>query len=847
MKPGENQYKVHFGDDDSMSCEVFLQKVSGDSPLDTDAKEADEKKLESNASAREAKEYLESHEVLPLIQAVLQTVIKEKPKDPFLHIARHLMNGYRPSDAKTPLPTNMGEAKDVLKSADENHAAAPPKTDELPPAVAETPKDTTADTGTVEKESLGEEARAAEPAVDREAPESTDEAQLHGAQQVHEESETANAQEAVDEVQMKVEGTPDVDTEALSQEAPQKSSGEEIEITKESPTTGEHITECVDELDLASINHEPEKDGSYEMPDAPAATFDCPEGGEVPENPTSATESSKHTEEINVEGVETCPQVPGVTSEIQEVSETRETSFPHPETTEDPLEQDKVDVDSKSQEPRPETTDEVVAVSAAANVSDIEAVTTEVAIDEGSAVEPPTTVAGNAVVLEAVAPTLGSNDNLEADEAFVPEIAAQAAVDAAATEPAQGDNIVEAADLAEEAKTVDDVVEPMTVGEQPSGNECSQDGTAEVLHVDEKPLEPLYAEVDEANPDTAANPAASASEEVLVKEAEEALPLVERDEHVQEAIVEVVQAADHVAAAAVDEVVAQVAEVALEVGLTSSSHTSGNDAQHIDAQSTETASQEPRSEEIQETKATAPNDSAEACVQEVLPEAAFDVADEAQAVDLADKAERVEASVAGAEEIPATPEATSFAEVAGLIDTANGAMEPLADTQAVAEVAEAAPMSQKASAEDPEPDIVVAVVALSEAIESAGDLITNAAEGSANADATDQVGSDHAKQSEPELVEVVADSPNSQAQAEEPTAGEEGLTKTHNVSEVEEAEATIQQGISIVHSSTEEATDVVEAAQTYGEVKEEGIPDKPSAVACAEAAEEVQAVDTNTP
>ncbi|CAE8591123.1 unnamed protein product, partial [Polarella glacialis] len=100
MKPGEEQYKVLFaGEMGDMSCEVEVKKSEGGEAVA--AKEAaDDKKVEASASAKDAKDYLEGHQVLQFVQAVLQTVIKEKPANPYEYMARHFMSGYAKDDQR---------------------------------------------------------------------------------------------------------------------------------------------------------------------------------------------------------------------------------------------------------------------------------------------------------------------------------------------------------------------------------------------------------------------------------------------------------------------------------------------------------------------------------------------------------------------------------------------------------------------------------------------------------------------------------------------------------------------------------------------------------------------------
>jgi len=99
LKPKEEQYKVVFtGSEGDLSCEIEIKQVGG-AETSVTANLAETKKSDT-ASAKEAKDYLEGHQVLQFVQAVLQTVCKEKPEDPYAYIARHFLGGYNPSEEK---------------------------------------------------------------------------------------------------------------------------------------------------------------------------------------------------------------------------------------------------------------------------------------------------------------------------------------------------------------------------------------------------------------------------------------------------------------------------------------------------------------------------------------------------------------------------------------------------------------------------------------------------------------------------------------------------------------------------------------------------------------------------
>merc|ERR1711920_464356 len=65
MKPGEDQYKVLFEND--MHCEMEIKQAEGGAPALPAAEETNAK-----GDAQEAKAYLENHQVLQFVQAVLQ-------------------------------------------------------------------------------------------------------------------------------------------------------------------------------------------------------------------------------------------------------------------------------------------------------------------------------------------------------------------------------------------------------------------------------------------------------------------------------------------------------------------------------------------------------------------------------------------------------------------------------------------------------------------------------------------------------------------------------------------------------------------------------------------------------
>ncbi|CAJ1338007.1 unnamed protein product [Effrenium voratum] len=118
--------------------EVQLSQMDGSEPK----AEVEDRKQEAVASAKDAKEYLENHQVLQFVQAVLQTVIKERPSDPFEYMARHFMNGYSAQEAiKLCAKKEMTAAQPAPADPLPEPAAAEKKTEEAAPAEAakETP------------------------------------------------------------------------------------------------------------------------------------------------------------------------------------------------------------------------------------------------------------------------------------------------------------------------------------------------------------------------------------------------------------------------------------------------------------------------------------------------------------------------------------------------------------------------------------------------------------------------------------------------------------------------------------------------------------------------------------
>jgi hypothetical protein len=122
-------YKLEF-QNSNMSCEVKVTEGDGEVGLATKAAEEDtlDKGGLSDGSAKEAKDYLESHQVLQFVQAVLQTVIKERPANPYLYMGKHFMSGYASEQKSVPTsPSAEVEAKAKEEAAKPTEEA---KTDE---------------------------------------------------------------------------------------------------------------------------------------------------------------------------------------------------------------------------------------------------------------------------------------------------------------------------------------------------------------------------------------------------------------------------------------------------------------------------------------------------------------------------------------------------------------------------------------------------------------------------------------------------------------------------------------------------------------------------------------------
>lgn len=141
IKPGEERYQVVFQSDgeQEMACEVEIRPASSEHYEDKH-----NTMPEKVPSSEEGKTYLEKHRILPFVQAVLQTVMKERPEDPFQHVARHFSCGYDPVDNRSPyVSQRFCGASTVASSVTFTPAAAKvkssPMAEQLSPPSAKEP------------------------------------------------------------------------------------------------------------------------------------------------------------------------------------------------------------------------------------------------------------------------------------------------------------------------------------------------------------------------------------------------------------------------------------------------------------------------------------------------------------------------------------------------------------------------------------------------------------------------------------------------------------------------------------------------------------------------------------
>eukprot|EP00931_Biecheleriopsis_adriatica_P066348 TRINITY_DN40729_c0_g1_i1.p1 TRINITY_DN40729_c0_g1~~TRINITY_DN40729_c0_g1_i1.p1 ORF type:complete len:642 (+),score=187.44 TRINITY_DN40729_c0_g1_i1:58-1926(+) len=136
LKPGGGQYKVTFDGDSEATCELQVQMNEAEGRAE-EAVEPSSPKLSANV---EAKAYLEAHQVLPVLQSVLQTIVKEKPAEPFAHIARHFANGYPPPPdcpEQDQTEAQQDEAPPKKEDQAQQDEASPKKEDQEPEVSAD--------------------------------------------------------------------------------------------------------------------------------------------------------------------------------------------------------------------------------------------------------------------------------------------------------------------------------------------------------------------------------------------------------------------------------------------------------------------------------------------------------------------------------------------------------------------------------------------------------------------------------------------------------------------------------------------------------------------------------------
>lgn len=110
MKPGEDRYNANFTGKlaDGMSCEFEVRASGPEDPLEKE-REAQQNARTVAKESEDAQEYLQRHSILDFVQAVLQTVIKERPEDPYAHMARYFTCGYE-AKQEVRAPTSLAHA-----------------------------------------------------------------------------------------------------------------------------------------------------------------------------------------------------------------------------------------------------------------------------------------------------------------------------------------------------------------------------------------------------------------------------------------------------------------------------------------------------------------------------------------------------------------------------------------------------------------------------------------------------------------------------------------------------------------------------------------------------------------
>merc|ERR1719316_1422611 len=94
-----------------MNCELQV-KPSVSSSTACTKPPAEDLESKKDSSAAGAKEFLEQHAILEFVQAVLHTIITERPKDPYMEMARHFMCGYKGTDKRSD-PAQVQKPADV--------------------------------------------------------------------------------------------------------------------------------------------------------------------------------------------------------------------------------------------------------------------------------------------------------------------------------------------------------------------------------------------------------------------------------------------------------------------------------------------------------------------------------------------------------------------------------------------------------------------------------------------------------------------------------------------------------------------------------------------------------------
>lgn len=91
LKPGNEQYRVAFGEGADIACDVSVK-----TGLESHNERSPEEDIATakGVDADDARAYLQSTGVLDFVQALLQVVIKEKPKDPYAFMSSHFSCGF---------------------------------------------------------------------------------------------------------------------------------------------------------------------------------------------------------------------------------------------------------------------------------------------------------------------------------------------------------------------------------------------------------------------------------------------------------------------------------------------------------------------------------------------------------------------------------------------------------------------------------------------------------------------------------------------------------------------------------------------------------------------------------